>query len=79
MALDGGSIKDTEGRSQRFFSLRSMLFGLEKPMLEGSMNLKDIQSNLPYGHPLNMDTSISYQVHNNFQGVIIFVTTCVML
>ena len=42
MALDGGSIKDTEGRSQRFFSLRSMLFGLEKPMLEGSMNLKDI-------------------------------------
>ena len=79
MALDGGSIKDTEGRSQRFFSLRSMLFGLEKPMLEGSMNLKDIQSNLPYAHPLNMDTSISYQVNNNFQGVIIFVTTCVML
>ena len=60
MALDGGSIKDAEGRSQRFLSLRNVLFGLEKPMLEDSMNLKDIQSNLPYGHPLNMDTSISY-------------------
>ena len=60
MALDGGSIKDAEGRLQRFLSLRSVLFSLEKPMLEDSMNLKDIQSNLPYGHPLNMDTSISY-------------------
>ena len=46
MALDGGSIKDTEGRSQRFFSLRSMLFGLEKPMLEGSMNLKETYSRI---------------------------------
>ena len=61
MALDGGSIKDAEGRLQRFLSLiRSVLFSLEKPMLEDSMNLKDIQSNLPYGRPLNMDTSISY-------------------
>ena len=35
---------------QKNLSLRSVLFGLEKPMLEDSMNLKDIQSNLPYGH-----------------------------
>ena len=58
MALDGGSIKDAEGRTQRFLSLRSMLFGLEKTMLEDSMNLKDIQSSLSYGHPLYLDTSI---------------------
>ena len=40
MALDGGSIKDAEGRLQRFLSLRSVLFGLEKPMLEDSDELK---------------------------------------
>ena len=42
MALDVGSIKDAEVCSQRFLSLRSVLFDLEKPMLEDSMNLKDI-------------------------------------
>ena len=34
-ALDGGSIKETNGCSQWFLSLRSVAFDLEKPLLGG--------------------------------------------
>ena len=35
MALDGGSIKEANGRSQWFLSLRGVASGLEKPLLTG--------------------------------------------
>ena len=35
MALDGGSIKEADGSSQWFLSLRGLASGLEKPLLAG--------------------------------------------
>jgi len=40
IALDGGSIKEADGCSQWFLSLRSVASGLEKPLLAGYYNLK---------------------------------------
>ena len=35
MALDGDSIKEADGSSQWFLSLRGLASGLEKPLLAG--------------------------------------------
>ena len=35
MALDAGSIKEANGRSQWFLSLRSVISGVERPLLAG--------------------------------------------